>query len=767
MPAAYEHIRLQRESDIRERRGKSVPPPKFTGKPSEHAQKLGRDIYQAREDRLNETQGFDNRLLLKLDVRDNFEPASFEAIPGIEVVSQENTQIVLLFATEEGLTEFESRLSTFGSTGSVTRKDIIEATRSIALWTPEDRKGEALKHEILPSASSLILDVELWPLEKVPDRARLLNAFKAFIIEKQIEFVDSVSNDYLNIVRVRCRTTDVDLLLHHRDVRTVDLPPKFFLDATLLQQDISQFSEPNPPRENAPRVAILDSGLNAAHPLLKNAVGETRTYIKNSSLHDEVGHGTAVASIALYNDVTQAIEAKSFQPQFWLLSGKVLNQNNEFDEKLIENQISQAVREFHAEYGCRIFCVALGNERRPYAGGRVGSFTVTLDNLSHELGVLFILPTGNYSKSCVQENIKYKQGYPHYLFKDGSILEPSNSLNAITVGSLSRYEQGREAARYPTDPAYQPVARFNEISPFSRIGPGVLSCIKPELVAYGGNLSVERGGSIREHGLGEVAFSHNFADGKLFAELCGTSAAAPKVAHLAGRLAAEINNPSIHLIRCLLIAHATEGRVNYRSNFKKVQRRRLAGYGHIDEDFLYRSGEETVVLYASDSIENNKNHFYELPIPDEYYKGKRKREITVALSYFSYVKNTRVTYRASRCFFRLVQGRSLDEIVHMFDKATPKDDYSNIEEYKNNRRIGATERSKGTVQASTWELKGASKPKNFYLVVTRNDNEWGKIIAKPKEEYAIAVVVRDRENQNATLYTRIREAIRERIRRRV
>ncbi|MDH5719847.1 MAG: S8 family peptidase [Spirochaetia bacterium] len=767
MPGIYEHILFRRESGIRERRGKSFPPPKFEGNPKEHSQKLFTDIQNLRKQRDAEISGYDKRLLLKINIRENFDPQAFETIPGIELISQEDKEIVLLFAAEEALADFENRLTAFGSSAGVTRKQLIEATKAIHLWTPEDRKGEALKREGVPESETFIIDTELWSIEKAAEQKKLFSEYKLFLEKNDIKYIDSVANNYLNVVRVRCNKNQLNLLLKYRDIRTADLPPKFYFDISLLQTNIENLPQPLPPDESAPKIAVLDSGLNSGHPLLKQAVGEKRTYISETGSHDDTGHGTAVASIVLYDNISDAINSKTFKAPFWILSGRVLDENNEYNEKFIENQIDKAVREFHHEYGCRIFNVSLGDTRRPFTGGRAGSFTLTLDNLSHELGILFIVPSGNYDKRMIQENLKNKIEFPDYLFNDGQLLEPANALNAITVGSMARYDKGRAAHRYSDDPAYQPVVRAGEISPFSRTGPGLLKSIKPELISYGGNMSSDRDGMLREHGLGEIAFNHDFLSGKLFNEYCGTSFSAPRISHLAGRLLADIKNAPVHLVRALLIGQANYNSIFFRPQITETQKKQLSGYGKVEEDFLFRSGEETVVIYAHDFIENNKNHFYQLPLPDEYFAGKRRREITVTLSYFSAVRNTRISYKATRMFYKFVKSNSAEEVYQMFDKGTPDDEYSNIPEYSHGRWITSKERTNGTVQSSTWILKASRLPEKYFIVVTRNDYPWGERISKLKEEYVLAVIIRDKENQEAQLYTKIRNAVRERARGRI
>ena len=153
---------------------------------------------------------------------------------------------------------------------------------------------------------------------------------------------------------------------------------------------------------------------------------------------------------------------------------------------------------------------------------------VTLDALSRELDVLFVVPTGNY-EGDEDGPANWREDYPEYLTgQSARLLDPAPALNALTVGSLARHERHE---RWPEDPGYRPVARADQPSPFTRCGPSVNGAVKPDLVDYGGNLLVEsRAGdhlSRRTPGAGELSVSNEFGAGRPFAEDSGTSFAAP------------------------------------------------------------------------------------------------------------------------------------------------------------------------------------------------------------------------------------------------
>jgi hypothetical protein len=186
---------------------------------------------------------------------------------------------------------------------------------------------------------------------------------------------------------------------------------------------------------------------------------------------------------------------------------------------------------------------------------------------------------------------------------------------------------------------------------------------------------------------------------------------------------------------------------------------------------LFRSNENVVTLKVEGTIANKMHHFYEIPIPSEFASGgkRRPREIAAALAYTPPVRSTRMNYRATRIEFRLVASPDLDHVIKMFNKATLKRDHKSIPELTTGRLHGPEARSKGTVQADFWrfvQVNADSKLRNqkLFVVVTRNDFPWGEHLCNFEENYSLLVSLRDRENENAQLYTQIKAQLETKLR---
>lgn len=225
---AYEHLRLEREAPSTERHPRRHPGIRPPADPRAHGAALAGRLDQARQRAMAEdVGGFDDRKLLKIRLRagDKSVPA-FDAIPGVEIVSQEDESIVLAFATDDGLSEFESRLATLARDGVVTRKELFYVIEDFDHWTPQDRTGAALLEQGFPAAPTFMLDVELWPQERQDKRQQMVRAFLDWLHAQGIERLDDIQQPSLVMVRVRCNGAQAEQILHHRDVRTADLPPR-------------------------------------------------------------------------------------------------------------------------------------------------------------------------------------------------------------------------------------------------------------------------------------------------------------------------------------------------------------------------------------------------------------------------------------------------------------------------------------------------------------------------------------------------------------
>jgi hypothetical protein len=765
---AYEHLRLEKESPVTDRhrqRGFGAPAP---ADPRGHGNALLRSFRAVREVAANEDLGgFDDRKLLKIRLREGERQLpDFGLIDGLEIVSQEGHEVVLAFATAAALNLVEERLATLARDGRVTRKELLFVIDAFEHWTPEDRKSSALAEQGLPQEGLCTLDVELWPQDLPARRQSTMESFTAFAREQGAEILDRITSPSLLMVRLRCSREAAEQVLRYRDARTVDLPPRWGLAVGTVTADVNRFPQPAQPGADAPRVAVLDSGLVTGQPLLAPAVGHAQGYVLPHRSPDDADpwHGTSVAGLALYGDIEAAIEGGGFIPSLFVVSGRVFNHDGDDLTEFVENAVERAVRDLHAEFGCKVFNLSYGDLNKVYDHGHVRGLAYTLDRLTRELGVLFVVSTGNLTLESLPHDPL--AAFPGYLLEDHArLLDPATALNAVTVGGIARHEATRGQQVRPHIIDDRPIARAGHPFPLTRSGPSINGAIKPDFVDHAGNLAVvQLTGRTTHRGLGVATTNGGFAGGAAFREEIGTSFAAPAVAHRAAKLLRRVPDASHNLLRALLGAHAgwpapSVPLLNPNDNAEGREKlTRLVGYGCINDGALEQSLDNIVSLICEEQIGNDRCQFYAVPIPDEFWDGgRRTREVTVALAYSPVVRTTRLDYRMTRLKFSLVVANNLDEVAAAFQRNRDE----GMPERGNNRWLSGEARQAGTLQVSRWTFR--QRPRGqLFIVVTRQDAPWS-IVNDDPEPYALCVSIADRENLDSRLYAQVQALLRARI----
>lgn len=765
-----EHIRFYREkrqSPRRKRTGFGGGIRRPTDIPT-FVQKTKKVLVDFKSTPTTNIGGYDTRRLVKLDVDIALTAEALSGIDGLEFVDQDDGGIIIALASVEALAAFEERLTELGAGQKIITKDnVLFALKSMAEWNEENRKGSRLKAEGFPQRGKAYIDVELWSHDgNGAEIKKMREAFEKWLTTNNIETTDKLH--LLPLYRVHTDQAGLSLLLNHRDVRRVDLVPKYSIEPYDLFTPLDNLTITPVLDDNAGTLAVLDTGVLSNHPLIAPAFGDAQSFITGVSAEDNNGHGTGVAGIALYGDLKAAIDAKTFSPKVRIVSGKVLDDNAAYDRKIIVNSVREAVEYFLQNYNCKVFNLSFGDSKYPYSGTRLMPFAISLDQMAREKGVLFIVSSGNYEHHLQD----IQKDYPKYLFgDDAKVIDPATALNVITVGSIAEYE--KTAAHSSTQINTNPVANRFYPSPFTRTGMSIKGALKPDFVDFGGNYAyhVASPQTIMQQSLGQVTTSHDLQNNqKLFRLACGTSYSAPRVSHLAARLWQLMPQAKADTIRAILAAHARHPISDtHKNDLLKVlpdnkdtkQFLELYGHGKIDDEWLFASGEESTTLFAEDSIGNDENHFYELPIPEEYISGKKRlRRYTVALSHMPAVRPSRLDYLATRLFFKVKIAGSIDEMANTFSdkKSAEKADEDSLGDREGD--LGPQTRDKSTLQACSFTFLG--KPRKIqknklYLAIVRNDRPWAKLGEDilDKEAYSIAIRFQDHESEEADLYNQI------------
>ncbi|SNY69751.1 S8 family serine peptidase [Paractinoplanes atraurantiacus] len=226
------------------------------------------------------------------------------------------------------------------------------------------------------------------------------------------------------------------------------------------------------------KVAVLDSGVDLAHPDLAGQVAEAVDFTGGDDLADRSGHGTHVASTIAGTGAASGGRYKGVAPGAKLLSAKVC-----LTEGCPESAILAGMA-WAAERGATVANLSLGGEDTP----EIDPLEAAVNEVTARTGMLFVIAAGNSGEGG-----------------DVTINSPGSADAALTVGA---------------------VAKDKSLAEFSSRGPRLADAeVKPDITAPGVGIVAARS-----------------ADGQFppvdgadsYTQLNGTSMATP---HVAGAVA--------------------------------------------------------------------------------------------------------------------------------------------------------------------------------------------------------------------------------------
>lgn len=251
------------------------------------------------------------------------------------------------------------------------------------------------------------------------------------------------------------------------------------------------------------KIAVLDTGVDAGHPDLKNQVAEAKNFSTAADATDHFGHGTHVASIAAGTGAKSGGKYKGVAPGARLISGKVLD-----DDGYGEDSGILAGMEWAAAQGADVVNLSLGGGDTP----GVDPLEAEVNKLSEEKGILFAIAAGNEG--------------PH------SVGSPGSADAALTVGAVDGKDK---------------LAEFSSTGP--RVGDGA---IKPDVTAPGVDITAAAApGSVIDKEVGEKPAG--------YLTISGTSMATPHVAGAAAILKQQHPDWTYQELKAALVGSAKGG----------------------------------------------------------------------------------------------------------------------------------------------------------------------------------------------------------------
>ncbi|TPQ51188.1 hypothetical protein C2U72_09590 [Prosthecomicrobium hirschii] len=774
----YDHLILERLPERFERRKR----PGFGQAPQRdertHADRINRELDTAIEvQRLRRRPtAIRPELILRVSMLGQRFEDDWEAL-GLTVLSSDADRSLVLFSSNEELRDFRERIAAYSGGAREGRRAaphnaFLSSIEGIRTVEPVDRIGPRLRDagitrpEDFGEKQSYVLDVELWDIGHRDVRQERVLALGRGVEAEGGESLDTFVGPSITLARIRASGRVMRSLLAVEVVSSIDLAPEPDSEmGALLDIELSELPPIEDPADGLPVIGIIDSGVNA-HPLLDPVMIGAVGVPVGRDIADIWGHGTKVAGVAAYGDLRAQFASGVFRPGARICAAKVLNDTGNFDDtRLVPKLMDEAIRTLHGTYGCRLFVLALADRKSPYDGGKVGSWAATLDALARELDVLVFVSAGNRKPRQgrqLEEAVTY---YPDYLLEaNNRLFEPAGAANVLTIGSLAHGE-GLDPD-LAEDVRVRSIARFNEPSPFTRVGPGLGGAVKPELVDLGGTMvfdpvtrDLKDGKDLPTAGM---LTTYHRAFERLFTACSGTSIAAPRVAFRAAQLLQRLPTASSNLLRALLVGAAdipeeARQRLAHLGGNAKI---RVCGHGMVDLEQAAYSDDARVVLYAEDRLTLDHFAVYRIPIPREFQTEAGDRTIRVTLAYDPPVRHSRNDYRGVKMNFRLVRGTTTEEIFEHYrrrpESEGPVPDLPKSLQCK--LRPGPQERELSTVQTAEALFRSdISRYGDDYYLVIRCAAAWAK---DHVADQRFAVVVEISHQATLRLYERVRQRIR-------
>ncbi len=454
----------------------------------------------------------------------------------------------------------------------------------------------------------------------------------------------------------------VDLIKNFPSIFEAILPEDVsqpFAGGAAVDPDEGDDFELLPPLEGAPSICIIDSGIQENHRWLEAAIIKEGSScfipsLPTDDVADHVpagGHGTRVAGVCLYNNSVPS--GGVVRAPFNLINARVLDDRNELRKTMFPaRMLEMVVRTYSGLGGVKIFQHSIASNRA-FKTGRMSTWGCAIDQLSHREDVLIIQVAGNLMDRAainapgIIDHMTAGRDYPEYLLEKSSrIANPGQSLQAITVGSVSQiyFQQGDRRS----------IAGNDSPSSFTRSGFGMWDGIKPEVVEFGGDKAKDSGSppsltlppevcpmTVRSTLHGGPAYARDDV---------GTSYAAPKIAHIAGHLQSLFPDQSPLLYRALIVNSARwplwAEKVSLENRVKVF---RTLGYGIPSLQRATENSEKRITLVTEQTYEASATdgYVFGIPIPESLRRQGDEFEvrIDVTLSYSAEPRRTRKSRR--------------------------------------------------------------------------------------------------------------------------
>jgi hypothetical protein len=632
-----------------------------------------RELEAAREEGLVTADSETIPLFLQLDPKlYSIDEFINERTWGVEIIAEQENGFVIAASTSDGLAKLVRRLERMQATsgnpmvGMAKLWNIETRDRSL-----EDVLGESLfeRWETLDNELECWVDVSLNigmhmpgapPSTDSPEYASWtadITRYDELSEERQNQLIlvvesngGSIESDFSSLgdtadCRVKISGLGIKNIFFYLpyiwEINEADVADELRIQESRVYTEYSV--EILPPAPNAPRVCVIDSGMQSGHRLLSPAMASSRSYvIRDSSTADSVangGHGTRVGGAVLYPE--RIPRTGTYQPIAWLQNARILEGPLGLINKSMHlPTLMRRIVEEHLP--TRLYNLSVA-ARTPHLPVHMSAWAAAIDQLSYEHDVLFVVSAGNIERDAsaprrmgLMQHLASK-AYPHYLGDAISgIANPAQSCQAITVGSVC-YDR-------ISTPTHWSFGERGRPSAFSRSGLGIWNMVKPDVVEYGGDSVQTAAGTIITMPDASPELISSTSNGTAVSrDVVGTSFATPKVTHIAAALQSLFPNSRTLLYRALIAQSAHwPDYAEYDTIENKFFHFRTLGYGIPSLERATENTESRITFITEGSVQAKYAKIYAINIPGVGTPGDdTDYRLEVTLSYVARPRRTR------------------------------------------------------------------------------------------------------------------------------
>jgi len=543
------------------------------------------------------------------------------------------------------------------------------------------------------------------------------------------------------------------------------------------------------PNPDPSYVTLLDTGVSRAHPLIQPALDVADRHAADFgwSAEDVQGHGTPMAGLVLYGDLTPLLhQTNPIHVNHRLESVKIIPDAGVNPHHLLgavtQNAV-KAVEQIHPRR--RTFTMASTTAEDTPHDGAPTSWSSEIDQLtsgvSGDLNInrLMLISAGNTDN--------YSFGAGQYLdvsdHEDNEIESPAQSWNAIAVGAYT------EKTQLPQGEAATALAPFGDLSPSSRTASwSAYWPLKPDVVLEGGNWTTGAMPPPMRHGWLSLLSTHQTYPLRSFTFTHDTSAATALAAKGITELWSDYPALWPETVRALYVSSArwTPQMLSHlpqepnKGDFAPLFQR--YGYGVPDLARARRSASNALTLIVEDTIVpyrlspttggdiHNEMRIFSLPWPVNELRRLGTAEVKLRVTLSSFIepnpseaaRGSKFRYASHNLRFKINRaGEDEATFKARISKlaeptGTPANDEEDMWDFGSNRR------DVGSLHIDQLSCKASDLARRSFIAV-HPVTGWWKTKARlqgelPSVRYALIVEI-DAEHLAADIRTEVETAI--------